>query len=381
MGPRYDIVALTSNDLVTDRRMHRCLATLEASGYRCLLLGRERSESLPLDRSLPFAQERHRLKAEVGKWFYLLLNRAHERRLAQLQPRAILAVDADTLWAASRAARRLGVPWVYDAHELFTEQPEVARRPWIRAVWTGVVRRTLPTAAAAYTVGDAIARELTGRYDIPFQVVRNLPLAYDRAVADATERRGREEPFTVLYQGALNEGRGLEELIDAAAVLPAVRFWVAGDGPIGARLRRRAVRRGATNVEFLGTLRPAVLRDLTPQADLGYALMRRVSLSYYLSLSNKSLDYIQAGVPSLQMDWPEYAAIQRAYGCYHLVGEVSERAVVEAIRACRVKRHARALRAGCARAARELQWEREAPRLVAVWREVLGGVKIAPSPR
>ena len=181
--PRYDIVALTSNDLVTDQRMQRCLTALSEAGYRCLLLGRERPASKPLDRSLPFAQERHRLGAHAGKRFYLQLNRAHRARLLALRPRAVLVVDLDTVWGGATAAAALGVPWAYDAHELFTEQPEVARRLWIRAAWAAVGRRYVGRAAAAYTVGDAIARELTRRYERPFEVVRNLPVASAQSLA------------------------------------------------------------------------------------------------------------------------------------------------------------------------------------------------------
>ena len=374
MGARYDIVALTSNDLVTDRRMHRCLATLTGAGYRCLLLGRERGHSLPLDRSLPFAQERHRLSAEAGKRFYYQLNRAHRRRLLELRPRAILVVDLDTMWAGAGAAAELATPWVHDAHELFVEQPEVARRPLVRAAWEALARRYIGGASAAYSVGDAIASELTHRYAFPFQVVRNLPLA--AAEAPGGSGADPEEPYTVLYQGALNEGRGLEELIRAAAVLPAVRFWIAGDGPRAGALRTFARAEGAENVRFLGELRPDELAERTPRADLGYALMRRISESYYLSLSNKSLDYIQAGIPSLQMDWPEYRAIEERFGCYHLVPEVSPGAVVAAIRACRVKSYARQLREGCRRAAAALHWEAEAPRLLAIWSDVFAADRL-----
>lgn len=374
MADRYDIVALTSNDLVTDQRMQRCIGSLSRAGYRCLLLGRERPASRALDRSLPFDQERHRLSAHAGKRLYYQLNRAHHRRLLALRPRAILVVDLDTVLAGAEAARVLAVPWVYDAHELFTEQPEVARRPWIRVAWSLVGKRYVGTATAAYTVGEAIARELTDRYARPFEVVRNLPVASLAAAPSPLPRANStlapKAPFTVLYQGALNEARGLEELIDAAAELDDVRVVIAGDGPLAADLRERS-RTSDGDVTFLGELPPAALREVTPTADLGYALMRDVSLNYRLSLSNKSLDYLQSGLPSLQMAWPEYITIQQRYGCYHLVDTLSPRSVVDAIEACRDEAYAARLRRGCVRAARELTWTREEGKLLSLWRSVL----------
>ena len=373
---RYDIVALVSNDLVTDQRMHKELTTLSAAGYCCLLLGRERPGSAPLDESLPFDQERLRLTAHAGKRFYWQLHRAQRRRLLTLRPRLVLAVDLDTVWAARRASRRLGVPFVFDAHELFEEQPEVARRPHIKLAWYLLGKWCVPHAAAAYTVGQDIAAILSRRYGLPFQVVPNYPVA-ERGAAKAVLRKRKQhnarqapgQPFTVLYQGALNEGRGIEELIEAAVALPDIRVLIAGDGPEGERLRAFAKTRQAANVTFLGMLRPAELRALTPTADLGYALMRNVSLNYYLSLSNKSIDYIHAGVPSLQMDWPEYRRIQEAYGCYYLVKELTVEGVIDALTGCRSREVLAGLRTGCEAGAAALCWDGEL--LLAIVRPLL----------
>ena len=354
---RYDVVALVSNDLVTDQRMQRSLTTLAEAGYRCLLLGRRRPGSLPLDDAWSFDQERLTLAAHAGKAFYWQLHRAQRRRLLELRPRLILAVDLDTVWAARRASRRLGIPFVFDAHELFEEQPEVARRPHIKLAWYLLGKWCVPHATAAYTVGRDIAAILSRRYGLPFGVVRNFPIPQSGPAPAVLRKHTPGQPFTVLYQGALNEGRGIEELIDAAVALPDVRVLIAGDGPEGERLRAYAKTRHAANVTFLGMLPPDELRALTPTVDLGYALMRRVSLNYYLSLSNKTADYVQAGLPSLQMDWPEYRRLQERYGCFYLVQELTVRAVVEAIRVCRKESVWQALRAGCVRGAGGMVWE------------------------
>ncbi len=370
VGGPYDIVALVSNDLVTDQRMQKSLSSLTAAGYRCLLLGREKAASRELDPSWPFAQERHRLRAYAGKRFYWQLNRAHFRRLLELRPGAVLAVDLDTIWAGHRASRALGVPFVFDAHELFEEQPEVARRWWIKAVWYLVGKRFVPAAAACYTVGGGVAEVLRKRYRRPFAVVRNFPVAGDARPVARVLPKG-DQPFVILYQGALNEGRGLEELLEAAQQLTGVEVWIAGDGPEAGRLRAFAKTFPSAGVTFFGEVEPKALAGLTGRAHLGYALMRNVSRNYYLSLSNKSVDYLRAGLPSLQMAWPEYEAIHREYGCYHLVEGLSVAAVVSAVRACRDLEYYNALASASARAGAELTWEREAEVLADIVRSVL----------
>ena len=365
----YDIVALVTNDLRTDQRMRKTLGTLTDAGYRCFLLGVQRTDSQPLDQT-GFAQERHLLSAPSGKRFYWQVNRAHERSVRELRPRLVLAADLDTLWGAYRASRALGVPLVFDAHELFEEQPEVARRPWIRLAWQTLGRWLVPRTDARYTVGEDIAEELARRYRKPFDVVRNYPLGGGVPAAQSLPK-ATDAPFTVLYQGALNEGRGLEELIEAAAGMPDLRVWLVGRGPLGDTLRAFAKTCGASNVEFLGERTPEELRELTPTADLGYALMRNVGQSYYLSLSNKSIDYLRAGLPSLQMDWPEYRRIDNAYGCYHLVADLSVASVREAIGQCREAGYYNRLARAAAEAGAVLTWQSQEPTLRAVFDKLL----------
>ena len=364
---RYDIVALVSNDLVTDQRMQRCLSSLSAAGFKCLLLGRKRPHSKPLSQAFSFDQERHTLGADSGKRFYAQLNRAHQYRLLELKPRAILVVDTDTMLAGASIAKKLGIPWVYDAHELFIEQPEVARRWWIKAVWNWIEKRFVSEASAAYTVGEEIATILSEKHGVSVSTIRNLPWSISTFEKSKTTT---SNPI-VLYQGALNEGRGLEELIQAAKQLPNYTFWIAGGGYLRKDLDDLVEELEISNVNFHGELTPAQLHELTPQADIGYALMRNTSLNYYLSLSNKSIDYIQAGLPSLQMDWPEYRRIHEAYDCYQLVPEISVQAVVDGLTSLQDEETFRRLQEGCRKAATELTWEQEQEGLVEIWRGVL----------
>lgn len=347
--------------------MHRCLRTLSEAGYRCLLLGRERPGSKPLDPALPFAQERHRLRASSGKHFYWQLNRAHYRRLKSLRPRAILVVDLDTMWSGARAAARLGVPWVYDAHELFTDTPEVDHRPLIKRAWRWLAERYVARAAARYTVGEHIAREHATRYGCAFGVVRNYPEARPSR-GHAGERAGR---FTVIYQGALNAGRGLEQLIEAVAQRDDFDVWIVGTGDLDGELRSRVPLSARSRVTFWGERTPAELAAVTRRAHLGYALMEDRGLNYRLSLSNKSVDYVHAGLPSLQMDWPEYRRIHEAYGCYLLVQTLSVGSLLQAIESARAAHRYEFMEVGCRAAAADLTWASQAPELLRIWRSVL----------
>nr|WP_256534162.1 glycosyltransferase family 4 protein [Lewinella sp. JB7] len=340
--------------------MHRICTTLQAAGHEVTLIGRIMPHSGPLpDR--PYRQERLRCRYHVGKRFYAEFNFRLWQSLRRRTYDVVCAVDLDTLLPAIVASGRHRAV-VYDAHEWFSETPEVAPRPLIRAAWRGLGRALVPRTEARYTVGETLARQLEEDYGRPFAVVRNLP---QQARNSFCENSGG----VILYQGMLNPGRGLDTAIRAMAEVPQGELWIVGEGPEAPRLVRLANELNLSDrVKFLGFVPPEELPAVTARAWLGLNLLADSSPSYYYSLANKALDYLQSGLPSIQMDFPEYRALQEEYHCFELLPELSAPALAARINvlAANPARYAR-LRRACREAARELCWEKEAPKLLAIY--------------
>jgi len=53
----------------------------------------------------------------------------------------------------------------------------------------------------------------------------------------------------------------------------------------------------------------------TQSAYVGLSLIENTCLSYYLTLANKVVEYIVAGVPAITTDFPEPARIIDSYKC------------------------------------------------------------------
>ncbi len=382
--PRHLILTATT-DLTYDQRMQRQCAALAEAGYRVTLVGREKATSRPLAVA-PYHQHRLRCWFAAGKFFYLEFNlRLLAWLLRQPAPAAYTAVDLDTalsVWLAARLKRR---PWLYDAHELFTEVPEVVARPRIQRLWRWVEAFIVPRATAAYTVGPALAEVFRQRYGRPFGVVRNVPAqgvpsfgfrGPSEAVSPKPETRN---PKLLLYQGALNVGRGLEELLDALPlVVPGARLVICGEGDLSAALRARVAADPvlAARVEFRGYVVPAELRLLTRQATVGTMLLQNLGLSYYYSLANKFFDYVQAGVPQVCIDFPEYRALNQEHKVAELIPDLAPATLAGALNRLLTDDARRAeLAANCRAAARVWNWEREAVGLVALYSETLGPAK------
>jgi glycosyltransferase involved in cell wall biosynthesis len=135
-----------------------------------------------------------------------------------------------------------------------------------------------------------------------------------------TEKDSKTEKI-ILYQGALNIGRGLEQAILSMKSIKNARLVLAGDGDIRKQLEELVQTENLQNkVSFTGRLSIEELKILTPTADLGLSIEEDLGLNYRFALPNKLFDYIQAQVPVLVTNLPEMAAIVQQYK----VGEITD---------------------------------------------------------
>ncbi|MEM1322036.1 MAG: glycosyltransferase family 4 protein [Bacteroidota bacterium] len=363
------IIFTVTNDLSYDQRMIRICSSLVEAGYRVILVGRQRAQSVPLlDR--PFQQKRLRCYFEQGKLFYAEYNLRLFFYLLFASCDIIASIDLDTLLPGFLCGKIRGKAVVYDAHEYFTEVPEVVRRPKVKRVWEGLANGLIPRIQFCYTVGEGLAGIFEERYGRPFEVIRNVPWAQ----GEGWEIE-RVEPPVILYQGVLNEGRGLEAMLQAMPLISNAQLWLAGEGDLSEALRRQSEELGlGARVRFWGYLQPEELHRLTPQASIGINLLENRGLNYYYSLANKTFDYIQAGLPALHMNFPEYAAINRQYEVALLMDNLNPQQLAKAINRLLEQPELYAqLQANCRLAARELTWEKEQARLIAFYQRIKDG--------
>jgi glycosyltransferase involved in cell wall biosynthesis len=239
---------------------------------------------------------------------------------------AFYANDTDALpanWLASRLRRK---PLFFDAHEMFPEVPELVGRQRVKRFWTWIEHRLFPTltkkGSAAVTVCQSIADIYAQRYGLHMEVVRNVPMAFPVQSDSARKLMAEvgEGRRILLYQGAVNIGRGIEWIVQAMPLLPECVLVVAGVGDIYDELRAKAAT--MDNVRFLGRVSPEVLHGLTGWASLGLSLLENRGLNYYYSLPNRIADFVQAGVPVLATDFPEIRRVVEQYGIGTLVAPV-----------------------------------------------------------
>jgi len=297
------IIISVTNDISTDRRVLKVAHSCHNNGYEVLLIGRKLKKCQPL--LLPFKYKRLRFLFNRSALFYAAYNIRMFFLLLFSRADIFLSNDTDTLLANYLASKIRRKKLVFDAHELFPEVPELAHRPKVKQIWEKMEDWIFPHLKYCYTVCQSIADYYQKKYKINMHVVRNVPhysLSSSEKLLDYSGRK------IILYQGALNVGRGLEWIIDAMPLVNNAVFVIIGDGTIANELKEQVNNLNLNDkVFFLGRIAGSELHKYTPSADLGVCLLENRGLNYYYALPNRVFDYLHAGVPILATDFPEIA--------------------------------------------------------------------------
>jgi len=321
------ILVSVNADLITDQRVQKVCQTLHDAGYSVFLIGRKSKNSAPLVR--PY--KTYRIKTFFAKNFLGIAewNIRLFFKLLLTKKDILLANDLDTLLANYLASKFSDIKLVYDSHELFTEIPELINRPKVQGFWMQIEKFIFPKLKNVYTVCSSIADYYKDKYKVPVSVVRNLPFKKERTALGNFNFDTKNKKI-VLYQGALNEGRGIELLFDAMPLLPDWLFVIAGDGTITRALKEQVIQKSISEkVIFLGRLLPRDLAKLTALADVGISVEEDMGMSYHFALPNKMFDYIHARIPVLVSDLPEMKKIITDYKVGEVVRERTPQSIAE----------------------------------------------------
>ena len=354
-----------TNDLTYDQRMQKICGSLAAAGYKVILVGRKLHSSVPLIHK-EFEQKRLTCWFNTGKLFYAEYNLRLFFYLLFKKMDGICAIDLDTILPVYYISKIKKVIRIYDAHELFCEMKEVKSRPAIYKLWKKIEAQTLPHFKNAYTVNEAIANEFKKMYGIDYGVIRNVAF-YNPIVPEPAK-----ENF-ILYQGAINEGRCFEHLIPAMADVE-LPLYIYGDGNFLQQAKALVDKFHLHDkVFFKGLLPPAVLKEVTAKALIGLNLVENNGLSYYLSLSNRFFDYLQAGTAQICMNFPAYEELNKEYKvAIELENDSSENIALQINSLIKDTLLRGELEENCKNAALVLNWQNEEKILINFYHNLFG---------
>lgn len=296
------IIVSVTNDLTTDMRVDKICNTLLELDYDVLLVGRALPDSIYIKRS--YSTKRFKLWFNKGALFYSNYNIRLFFFLLFIRFDNLWSNDLDTLMANFFVSKIKNKPIIFDSHEYFTEVPELVNRPKVKAIWKRLERWIFPQLKQVSTVSQSIADLYKDEYGIDVKLLRNVPALHKSKIE--VENIKIEGKKILIYQGAINVNRGIEQMVAAMQLIENGQLVIFGNGDIVEDIKQLVKELKLEHkVKLMGEIPLEKLYAYTLQADIGLSLEEDMGLNYRYALPNKLFNYLQAGLPVLVANLPE----------------------------------------------------------------------------
>lgn len=358
------ITFTVTNDLNYDQRMMRICTSLAEAGYTVTLIGTKNNTSPPLSPK-KYKQIRLHTFFKKGFGFYAEYNIRLFFYLLFKKTNIICCIDLDTILPVWLASKLRKIERVYDAHEYFSQQKEIVTRPGIFRIWQWIEKKFVPRFKKGYTVSQSIASKFKELYGVDYEVIRNMPFLKPLPVKAAVDEK------VILYQGAVNEARGLEFLIPAMKAINA-RLDIYGDGNFMAQIKDLVAANNLQDKVFVkGKVLPEKLDTITQSAYMGVNLVEYTGMNQYYSLANKFFDYISNGLPQVTMNFPEYKKINDEFEVAVLIDDLKKETLTVAInKLLNDENLYKRLQRNCITARQALNWQNEEKKLITFYKNI-----------
>jgi glycosyltransferase involved in cell wall biosynthesis len=279
-------------------------------------------------------------------------------------------------WAAARAARRAGVPYVLAPRGMLSQDLVRRKNRWVKSAWIAMIeRKNLESAAAIHVTSELEMEEAKG-FDFRWPPLEVVPNGVDLSshpdasgsVSGAVRSVVEGPPF-LLFLGRVNWKKGLDRLIRALGNVPGVGLAIAGNDEEGysPRLRVLAGECGVSDrVSFLGAV------NGREKAMLLKAALALVLPSHFENFGNVVLEAMAMRCPVVVTPEVGAASIVRETKAGVVVpGEpVTLGAALLALVAAPERRQAMG-EAGRDAVEKQFTWEAVARRMVAVYNQAI----------
>jgi glycosyltransferase involved in cell wall biosynthesis len=399
--PEATVVSVTPLRLDTDSRTLKEAVSLSRTGMRSIVVERvgsaEAWNDVPIEvislwppagpavRSTTAEQALPRsvwtaLRPLVDVVAPLLTLASINRKTAMMLPAGDLywVHSVAQLPAVAVVARYRSVPFVYDAHDFYSDSKNNDGLTWADRwgmwVYERVERVFVRFAAERVTVGVGVKELQERHFGRPFKVLHN---AHDHRLDRAAQANVREalglgdDAFLIVAAGNSKEGTSFEPIFDALAALAEhvhLAFVGRNYDAAAAVTRERGV---DGRVHFLPPVPPAEVKSFIAGADAAAILYWPITSNFLNALPNRLYQAIAAGLPLL---YPETMRAIRALCEEHDVGVPIDPRDADSVLAGMRRllddpRELERLRANAREAAGQVSWEREEAKLNALVRD------------
>jgi len=274
------------------------------------------------------------------------------------------------LWPAALIKKK---PLIYDSHELWAGHFNFQNTRGLHWLFPVLEKWLMAKVAKGITVNDSLAEILTQKYHKEFLTIHNYYQPSKKTQTSLDLRKQFPGEIICLHLGSTGVGRGIEQMIRAAKLLPTgfIIILLGADKRIEL-IQEKIKQEGLEDkVILLPPVAPDEVITVAVGADMGLVLTQNISQSYYLSSPNKLYQYMMAETPVLGSDFPEYKKIILKNNIGLVANPAQPKAIAKAIQEMAKTQNQKKYRANLKGLAKtKYNWAHESKKLLKFYKDI-----------
>ena len=258
-------------------------------------------------------------KNGVKKYLYFFIKVRNILKI--LTPNIAIAGDLYSLPAVQQCKADYKV---YDSREIYSHLGGLNKQPIKQYIWTFIEKISINKVDSILVTAPGDKIILNDKYkNLNIHIIYNYP---SKSIKPKKSSKLREK-FNIniaskifLYQGVLHKGRGIKSMIDLLFYFDDTYALIIGNGPYKFFLEKYVKEKSIENkVIFIEAVPYKQLLSLSVEADIGFSLIKPISISYKQALPNKLFEYALSGLPIIASNLPEIKKILNKYSLGYCV--------------------------------------------------------------
>ena len=301
------VLILVASPITTDPRVYNEAQALIKDGHSVTVIAWDREKQNPVKQAwdgidvlrlrIPLSP-RYGLSVPPWHIFHLIAwqCQAYQKAVTLNKENSFDVIHChflDTLPVGIMLKRKLGLPLIYDARDMYGYMMQASFPRCIARAFEWLEKCLIMRADRIIAVNEVMAGCFTGMIGKPVTVVMNCKPLQDREY----QSRGNTDKFTLLCIGTLHKSRALPWLMNAVRDLSDVHCIIGGVGQSDYVEYIEKECNKIPNVAFVGRVPADMVLPMTGKADVVVSIFDPVNPNGKLATPNKLFEAMVCGRP------------------------------------------------------------------------------------